>query len=1116
MLAMWKRGSFPFSVSGKYTGEGKLNFVELSGADSMKEQAPITFKTGRIGILKERFSYFGILNGRECLFRIDTGSDVSIVNQRFIDLKENSLALGNCKLKYPSGEIVPIKSRFLVKLSLGKFLMEMPMYVMEMEEDCLLGDDFLSKTGLSEFFDTLFGSQRQFPLQLTCSRMEKISKQIPFFLEEVFSKCAKKLDSSFQKEDFFLFLTDFQDVFSENIVAGNCDVVKHCIDLSDSRPIKQIPRRIPQVMRGEVEKIIEEMKLQGVIEESHSPWVSPAVMVKKKDGSIRFCVDYRKLNAVTKKDSFPLPRIDDILDQFSGYLWFTTLDLKSGYWQIKISPEDKEKTAFSIGSGLWQFTVMPFGLCNAPATFERLMEKVLKNLISKICFVYLDDVIVFGKSFEEMISNLREVFLRLREANLKINPKKCTFLSKEVKYLGHVISADGVATDSEKISSIKEWPVPSNKKQVRSFLGICSYYQRFVKGFSILAKPLYSLTENSTKFSWDNNCQTAFEKLKQLLVSSPILSFPIEGGDFILDTDASNHGIGAVLSQKQDGVEKVIAYFSRVLSKTERNYCVTRRELLAVVDSIKSFHQYLYGRKFLVRSDHVSLRWLMSFKELEGQLARWLERLQQYDFEVLHRKGVAHKNADSLSRRPCAENKCNYCSKVELKENRDSFDLVRRIVFEENDFKKFREQQLNDQAIAVILQGKEVGRRPSLQEISLLEVSAKIYWTLWDALIIKNGVLYRKWIAPNLKTEVLQIVVPRNRINQILEEAHDSPVGGHFGVNKTLEKIRKRFYWATCKSDVENWCRTCKICVAKKGPPNQGKSPLQIYNVGAPFERIQMDILGPLPLTFSGNRFLLVIVDCFSKWPEVIPLKNKRASSVARAFVEQVVSRHGVPLEVHTDQGRNFESKLFKEIVFLLGIKKTRTTPLHPQSDGQVERQYLTILNYLAKFISENQKDWDRWISLFLLSYRSSKHEVTGFSPAEIYLGRDLLLPLDLLRGRPPREEEEILEESSRNLKEKLYKIHALARQRIKDRAEAVKCRYDRRARNIQFEEGQKVWLYNPQRKLEKAPKLQSHWEGPYVIVKKLSDVVFCIRKSSKHRNRIVHSDRLASFYERN
>lgn len=1023
-----------------------------------------------------------------------------------------------CKLKYPTGEEVKVKFKVIVWVTIGKYSLDFPMLVADINDDCLLGADFLRITNLGKVFESALGISKQVPLcNFVCSRIENCEDKIPDILKELFKENAKNLDSS-QKRIFADFLSEFQDIFSENIVAGNCEMVEHEINLSDVHPIKQAPRRIPISMRKEVNKIIEEMRSQRVIEESQSPWVSPAVLVKKKDGTIRFCVDYRKLNTVTIKDSYPLPRIDDILDQLSGNSWFSTLDLKSGYWQIKIAQKDKAKTAFSVGNGLWQFNVMPFGLCNAPATFERLMEQVLQKLLSKICLVYLDDVIIFSQSFDGMIENLREVFLRLRSANLKLNPKKCVLFGRDVKYLGHVVSEKGITTDPEKINAVRNWPVPQNKKQIRSFLGFCSYYRKFIKGFSSIAKPLYNLTKNASRFEWTTQCQETFNSLKQVLTSSSVLSFPKENGMFILDTDASNLGIGAVLSQEQNGIEKVIAYYSRTLNNSEKNYCVTRKELLAVIDSIKSFHHYLYGRGFVVRTDHISLKWLMSFKNLEGQLARWLERLQQYDFEIIYRKGQSHKNADGLSRRPCLEINCKYCSKIELKDLIEKESKIARITLTINQInsEEWRKDQLEDPDVAIFVKGKEEGRRPSWQEIAARDTSAKVYWSYWDALMLKDDILYKKWEAPNLKSCLYQIVVPRKRISSIIKEAHDSPSGGHFGVNKTLAKIRKRFYWATSKSDVEDWCRTCESCIAKKGPSGKGKSPLQIFNVGAPFERVEMDILGPLPQTISGNRYLLVVTDCFTKWVEAIPLKNIRAKKVAEAFVSHVVSRHGVPLELHTDQGKNFESKIFQELTRLLGIRKTRTTALHPQSDGQVERQHQTIINYLAKFISENQKDWERWIPMYLLAYRTSKHETTGVTPSELYFARDLRLPLDLLRGCPPGyENEDSAENYVSKLKKKLKEIHVGVRQRLEIKSSRTKAWYDQKARQIHFEEGQKVWFFNPRREKGKTPKLQNNWQGPYKIIKRLGDVVFCIQKSHRHKRKIVHSDRLAPFLQR-
>jgi len=331
------------------------------------------------------------------------------------------------------------------------------------------------------------------------------------------------------------------------------------------------------------------------------------------------------------------------------------------------------------------------------------------------------------------------------------------------------------------------------------------------------------------------------------------------------------------------------SYFSRVLNRAERNYCVTRRELLSIVESIKAFHHYLYGRKFLVRTDHASLKWLLFFKDVEGQLARWMEKLQHYEFEVIYRKGKFYANADGLSRRPCASAQCRYCARVEIKEAQKQEKLVARMVLAENNLIDWRQDQLQDPEISIFLLGKEIGERSAWQEIAAKGTSARVYWSYWDSLEIQNGVLYKRWETPNLKNTVIQLIIPKIRIKQILEEAHDSSSGGHFGINKTLEKIRKRFDWASCKQDVEEWCRSCKVCLAKRGPTGKGKSPLQIYNVGVPFEKVQMDVLGPLPLTVSRYKYLLVVLDCFTKWVEAFPLKNIRARTVAEIFLNLVV-----------------------------------------------------------------------------------------------------------------------------------------------------------------------------------------------------------------------------------
>eukprot|EP00731_Ephydatia_muelleri_P032903 Em0024g447a len=377
--------------------------------------------------------------------------------------------------------------------------------------------------------------------------------------------------------------------------------------------------------------------------------------VAEEDGSTRFCVDFRQLNAVTKKDAQPLPRIDETLDVLGSAQWFTCLDLTSGYWQVEVAPEDHEKTAFVTPYGLFQFRVMPFGLTNAPATFQRLMERVLAGLHWTTCLIYLDDILILSATVQQHFTRLREIFDRLKQAGLKIKPSKCLLLQKSIKYLGHVVSEHGIKTDSDKIRCIADWPTPSCLQDLKQFLGLASYYRRFVRNFAAIVAPLVKLTEKGHVWHWSSDCDAAFLQLKERLVTSPILGYPVFNQPFMVDTDASGEGLGAVLSQYVSGVERVIAFASRSLSKAERKNCATRREMLALVWAIKHFRPYLYGRHFTVRTDHASLRWLQSFHEPEGQVARWLECLSEYDFEVVHRPGSKHTNTDALSCIPCPQ-----------------------------------------------------------------------------------------------------------------------------------------------------------------------------------------------------------------------------------------------------------------------------------------------------------------------------------------------------------------------------------------------------------------------------------------------------------------------------
>ena len=456
-----------------------------------------------------------------------------------------------------------------------------------------------------------------------------------------------------EKTKFKELFHKYRDVFAfSNDQLGRTSLVNHVIDTGDATPIKQRPYRTTPENREEIDRQVDDMLQKGIIQESLSPWSSPVVLVKKKNGEMRFCIDYRAINKISKLDSFPMPLVVETLDALSGTQYFSTLDLKSGYWQIEMDPLSREKTAFVTHNGLYEFLVMPFGLTNSGASFTRLMSHILRGLEYRFAFIYIDDIIVFSKSVEEHLAHLEEIFRRLKEANLKLNPKKCCFAKQKVEYLGHVVTPDGVQPNPEKVRVVQDFPVPKNSKQLRTFMGLANYYRRFVKGFPHIASPLNALTKKGVKFEWTEACSEAFDKLKRALVSAPILAYPNFKEEFLLFVDASSTGIGFTLAQKQNGKEVVIPYNGRGLNQAEKNYSTTEREALALVEGIKKFQPYLFGRKFTVVTDHSSLRWLMNVKDATGRLARWSLLLQQYNFEIVHRPGKEHSNADSLSRRP--------------------------------------------------------------------------------------------------------------------------------------------------------------------------------------------------------------------------------------------------------------------------------------------------------------------------------------------------------------------------------------------------------------------------------------------------------------------------------
>ena len=959
------------------------------------------------------------------------------------------------------------------------------------------------------------------------------SQPLPEHLQALYDEtCSRENLSVKTKASLRTLLCKHSRLFAESDDdLGRTHLVQHDIQTGEAAPIRQPPRRVPEAQREVMDEEVAKMLRQGVIEPGQSPWASPVVLVKKKDGSTRFCVDYRRLNTLTQFDAYPLPRIDETIDSLAGSKFFTTLDLLSGYWQVGLTEAARQKSAFVTRSGLYLWNVMPFGLCNAPATFERLMETVLRGLQWETCLVYLDDVVIFGRSEEELLARMDDVFTRLTRAGLKLKPRKCHLFARQCDYLGHVISGDGVTVSPEKVAAIKEWATPETVTDVRSFLGTASYYRRFVPGFATVAAPLHRLTDHGAQWKWTDQEQEAFDKLKAALCTAPVLAYPVPGAPYILDTDASNTGIGAVLSQVIDGVEHVLGYASRSLSKTERNYCVTRKELLAVVHFVRHFRPYLYGRKFVVRTDHSSLQWLLNFKEPDGQRARWLETLSEYEYEIQHRPGRNHGNADGLSRQWCG--KCEReCEGVKAKGRFQSMgngtnsssqasELLRvkpketvrllqvQTQWTNDELKTF---QAADQQLQPLLTAVKAQLKPNPIEEASWPPMARRYLQDWERLTFDNEVLRRRWYTPSGQEKCQQVIATRPMITAILEAAHEAT--GHFGVKRTVERIRDNFHWIGLEADVRNWLKSCAVCGARRGKPTRAHHPYERQAVSEPLQRVAMDLLGPLDETERGNKYILVVVDYLSKWVEGYPLKDMTAATCADVFTREFVCRFGFPLQVHSDQGRQFESALFQEVCRLMNVNKSRTTPLHPQSDGQTERANKTILDLLAKLVATRKEEWDLCLPIALSLYRSSVHSVTGETPNRLMLGREVRTPVTLLAPLPPGQEYET--EWGRDFHSRFGDMHQLVTETTKQKHRAEAPRQDRRCKNLVFKEGDLVWVYDPKQRRGKTPKLDpNRWSGPWKVTRKVSKCTYCVKHQVTKRDTLINVDRMWPYSER-
>ena len=974
-------------------------------------------------------------------------------------------------------------------------------------------------------------------------------------------ECAKKLGIELDnpalteknKQDLLECIGRYRDVFANDMSElGKTNVHTHHIDTGDAKPIRQRPYRTSPTIAKEIQSQTDTMLKNSIIEPSSSEWQSPVVMVKKKTGDYRFAVDYRKLNEVTRKIHYPIPRIDDVFDKLGDKqpTWFSTLDLASGFWQIPLDPNTKEKTAFVTNTGeQYQFRVLPFGMANAPATYQMVLNKVLQGLSWEILMCYIDDIIIFSNTFSEHLEHISMVLTRLREASLTLKPSKCKFAAQRVMYLGHYLSKNGIEVDPAKTNAVKSFPTPKNVRQIRSFLGMCSFYRRFIKGFSKIAAPLHELTAKDVPFKWEDKHENAFNVLKSALMSTPVLRYPDWSKPFILTTDASITAISFILGQKDEtGKEYAIAFGGRGLRGAEKNYGISELECLAMVEGVRAFEPYLAHKHFTAITDNNALQWLKGIKPTNKRIARWSLRLQDFDFTVKHRAGVINKNADALSRReydstdsPLSriESDCldeitampiNAFSKSQtIKSKREKGERL-QTTFEYPGEKR----EVCAPSVAVVIPDNiareqqncpefaDVYRYLKRRELPRNARKARKIILESEQYILDDDVLYHLYTPrtrkiPDNERIIRQLAVPIQLRDDVLKSYHDSLFGGgHQGFDRTYASIRLKYYWPNMFATIIDYVKSCDDCQKAKRNHLNHPAPLQNMPIVGRFDRWHMDILGPFSKGTNGEKYLLSVIDSFSRWPELFAINSDDSQTIAKILYEEVFSRYGAPRVLVSDRGQNFMSKLVKAVSSLFQVTRHHTSSYHPQTNSTCERLNSTINQSIRAYCPTEQSNWPSKIPGILIAHRMTPAtRSTSYSPYYMLFGTDMQMPLDTAL-KPQEKLPSETEKQLQYVKENLEIAHKIATERVEKAQEKSKNYFDKNAKEPRFKVGESVLLYTPKTPKGISSKHFRKNSGSYYIVEKGPNFTFKIAdlKTNKEQRSLVSGTRLRPYYD--
>ena len=837
------------------------------------------------------------------------------------------------------------------------------------------------------------------------------------------------------------------------IDVGLCTAYEPGIPLKTDEPVYTPQYSTPHKMRGDIDAQVHELHDAGIVAPSTSPYNSPTLMVPKTDGGWRMVVDFRRLNQYVVTDPHPLPRIQNILEDLGGSMYFTAIDLLAGFYNLKIRAQDRHKTAFSTPAGHWEFIRLPMGLKNSPSIFQRLMNIVLTGCLGIYSYIYVDDVIVFSKTAEDHIKHLDDVLGRLEKVGLKIKASKTQVFRTSLKYLGFIVGREGLRINPKKLEAIMKFPRPVNVKAVQGFLGLTGYFRTFILGYASLAKPLYDLLRQDIPWKWGKPQEEAFETLKSRMTQAPVLAFPDFTRPFILTTDASATALGAVLTQECGKKQRLISCASRLLKGPELRYNNTGREILAAVYGIRANRSYLWGHKFILRTDHMALKHLNSNTKDNSRAMKWHLDVSEYDFELQHKKGKSIPHADVLSRYPPPEKTKSMMAY--LSPSLQSVELV-PVLTPERWVKEISSLKEKD--------------RPRGEEVYLKE---GIYWKKVPG---EDPLL---WVPPGQRQHVLKVF-------------HEPPAVGHPGVDRMLYSMSREVFWKGMRKDIEDYVRTCDKCQRYKHhkqaiPWLATPIPLK------PFEDVSVDIVGPVPSSRRGNKEILVIQDRLTRWIEFVPLSDMTAATVARALLNSWVCRYGVPQRLISDRGSQFLSELFAQLCKFLGITNFTTTAYRPTSNGQNERSHRELHAYIAMYVNQASFDaWDTILQQAAWVHNSSKHEALHASPFELVTG---------LKPRTLRNAMNLTGEEMKHFS-KFYGMDAKKLEEIREQAivairkgqEQTMSRLNVNKRLPRYNVGDLVYVRSHDYSTFIARKWSPKFIGPYRVTEILNPVVIRIQ----------------------